>query len=645
MGCNCEGKTINVGMGCCQPVLGPVENYYTKQQVDKLISAVTVSAVSEAWVEDYAYDKATVEEKVDTLNTKIERVNNRFDNYYTTAETSSSTEIADALTAVNDQIVSATSGMATQEWVENQGYLTEHQSLSGYATEQWVEDQGYLTEHQSLSGYATEEYVQDYTYNKATIDSKDAEKLDISDFQTYSGTVASELSRKASQSLVDALSGTVADEIARATSAETALDDKIDALESGLTNDYYTKSETSSKTEIADAITSVDTKNLDVTEFTAYTANTDTRLDNVDYRVDTISGQVADIGVNCDLRLDVLEAWKISAGTDIANLQVGLVSKADASALTDVQTALQAKQDRLIAGDNITIVNNVISAVGGASGITSGQVESMIASATSGMATEQWVLDKNYITDVDLSNYALKSEIPTVPTSNTAFTNDAGYATSGYVNSAVSGKQDTLVSGTNIKTINGESVLGSGNISVSSTGGISSAECQTMIDNSISGKTNESDFSAHTANTNIHVTTAQTASWDAKQNALTAGGGISITNNVISVTGGTEGISSAQCQAQIDQSISGKTNQSDFSAHTADTSIHVTTAQTASWDAKSDFSGSYNDLTNKPTIPNYTAGSGISITNNVISAKIWSGTQAQYNALGTYSNDTIYLVY
>jgi hypothetical protein len=714
MGCNCEGKTINVGMGCCQPVLGPVENYYTKQQVDKLISAVTVSAVSEAWVEDYAYDKATVEEKVDTLNTKIERVNNRFDNYYTTAETSSSTEIADALTAVNDQIVSATSGMATQEWVENQGYLTEHQSLSGYATEQWVEDQGYLTEHQSLSGYATEAYVQDYTYDKATIDSKDAEKLDISDFQTYSGTVASELSGKASQSLVDTLSDTVADEIARATSAETALDDKIDALESGLTNDYYTKSETSSKTEIADAITGVDTKNLDVTEFTAYTANTDTRLDNVDYRVDTISGQVADIGVNCDLRLDVLEAWKISAGTDIANLQVGLVSKADASALTDVQTALQAKQDRLIAGDNITIVNNVISAVGGASGITSGQVESMIASATSGMATEQWVksqgyltehqslsgyateqwvLDKNYITGVDLSNYALKSEIPTVPTSNTAFTNDAGYitsaalngyATEGYVSGYTYDKAtidnkladkldataytptdlsnyytknetsskteiaDALAeklavsdfqtySGTVASELSGKALQStvdtlSGqiqSISSSTTGDVTVISGDVItISGDVTSLSN--DLSAHTANTSIHVTTAQTSTWDAKQNALTAGSGISITNNVISVTGGTEGITSAQCQAQIDQSISGKTNQSDFSAHTANTSIHVTTAQTASWDAKSNFSGSYNDLTNKPTIPS-----------------IWSGTEAQWSLIsgGTLDNNTIYLVY
>ena len=47
----------------------------------------------------------------------------------------------------------------------------------------------------------------------------------------------------------------------------------------------------------------------------------------------------------------------------------------------------------------------------------------------SGYATEQWVEDKHYITGVDLSDYALKSEIPVVPTSNTAFTNDAGYIT------------------------------------------------------------------------------------------------------------------------------------------------------------------------------------------------------------------------
>lgn len=71
--------------------------------------------------------------------------------------------------------------------------------------------------------------------------------------------------------------------------------------------------------------------------------------------------------------------------------------------------------------------------------ITPEEVESAITSAItyvegeipslSGYATEQWVLDKHYISGVDLSDYALKSEIPTVPTSNTAFTNDAGYLT------------------------------------------------------------------------------------------------------------------------------------------------------------------------------------------------------------------------
>ena len=107
------------------------------------------------------------------------------------------------------------------------------------------------------------------------------------------------------------------------------------------------------------------------------------------------------------------------------------------------------------------------------------------------------------------------------------------------ITEAVSGKQETLVSGTNIKTINNESILGSGNITIQG-GGTDTGTVQTMIDQSISGK---ADSSTVTALTNT-------------------------------VTG-----------------------------HTADTSIHVTTAQTAAWNAKSDFSGSYNDLTDKPTIP------------------------------------------
>ena len=38
--CNCEGKTYNLSFGCCEPVLAPIENYYTKYQIDKLVEAL-----------------------------------------------------------------------------------------------------------------------------------------------------------------------------------------------------------------------------------------------------------------------------------------------------------------------------------------------------------------------------------------------------------------------------------------------------------------------------------------------------------------------------------------------------------------------------------------------------------------------------
>ena len=47
----------------------------------------------------------------------------------------------------------------------------------------------------------------------------------------------------------------------------------------------------------------------------------------------------------------------------------------------------------------------------------------------------------------------------------------------------------------------------------------------------------------------------------------------------------------------------GKSVTDNFNTHAADTNIHVTAAKQSAWDAKSNFSGSYNDLTDKPTIP------------------------------------------
>ena len=118
---------------------------------------------------------------------------------------------------------------------------------------------------------------------------------------------------------------------------------------------------------------------------------------------------------------------------------------------------------------------------------------------------------------------------------------------------------------------------------------------------------------------------------DSLQPILTAGTGIDITDNVISVTGGGEssGVTSGEVQTMIDSSISGKTNNSDFSAHTANTVIHLTSgdiqtqidksisgkADSADVYTKAETDAKLADKQNK-----LTAGTGIDITDNVISA-------------------------
>ena len=257
------------------------------------------------------------------------------------------------------------------------------------------------------------------------------------------------------------------------------------------------------------------------------------------------------------------------------------------------------------------------------------------------------------------------------------------------ITQAVSGKQDTLVSGTNIKTINNESLLGSGNIDIQGGGvnvvqttGTSTADVmsQSAITNgfntytlkrnsdngevryfyvtspsqpyggggqlffnfSINGRcpltqTNGSnsyidkfslvETSAITTSVTSSSTDAQVPSAKAVYDAIqgggggssyTAGDGIDITNDVISVTG--------------------KVDTTAFTAHTADTVIHVTSAEKAAWNAKSDFSGDYDDLTNKPTIPTvptsntaFTNDAGY-ITIDAISGKVDTSTYNTYTA-------------
>lgn len=181
----------------------------------------------------------------------------------------------------------------------------------------------------------------------------------------------------------------------------------------------------------------------------------------------------------------------------------------------------------------------------------------------------------------DVSNYYTKAETSGATELATAF----------------AATQPKLSAGTNI-TIDANNVIsaeGGG-------GGIDSGTVQTMIDQSISGKTNQTDFVSHSGNTSIHVTTAQTAAWDAKSdfsgsyNDLTDKPTIPIVPTNVSSFNNDAGYITSN-------DISGKTNQSDFVSHSGNTTMHVTASEKSTWNAKSDFSGNYNDLSNKPTIP------------------------------------------
>lgn len=98
-------------MGCCQPVLGPIENYYTKPQIDRMIDEIESGITSGCCI---------TPEEVDE-------------------------KIASAKTEIENEIPSL-SGYATEQWVEDKHYLTDADfpDLTGYATKEWVINQNYV---------------------------------------------------------------------------------------------------------------------------------------------------------------------------------------------------------------------------------------------------------------------------------------------------------------------------------------------------------------------------------------------------------------------------------------------------------------------------------------------------------------------
>lgn len=165
-------------------------------------------------------------------------------------------------------------------------------------------------------------------------------------------------------------------------------------------------------------------------------------------------------------------------------IEQSVSGKADSSDVTAISGDVQS-----LSAEVQTIV------VSGVSGISSAECQSMIDESISGKAdTSSLAL---VATSGDYDDLTNKPTIPAVPTSNTAFTNDAQYATSGYVDSVVSGKLDTSV----FQTYSGSVESEMGNKQDAS---------------GMTAYTQNTAFTAHTSDATIHVTSNDKSAWNNK---------------------------------------------------------------------------------------------------------------------------------
>ena len=216
-----------------------------------------------------------------------------------------------------------------------------------------------------------------------------------------------------------------------------------------------------------------------------------------------------------------------------------------------------------------------------------------------------WTNDAGYITSADLptktSDLTNDSDFVTsadVPTKTSDLTNDSGFITNSVSNLAnYYKKSETYTQGE-----------------------VNSLLSAIVIPTKTSDLTNDSNF--------VSDTDYATAS---KGGVIKVGSGLAITNGVLSTTGG--GVADAVewsnvlnkpsdvsywtndagyiTSAALPTKTSDLTNDSGFLTsytetdpiYSASPAAGIMAADISSWNAKSDFSGSYNDLTDKPTIP------------------------------------------
>lgn len=409
-----------------------------------------------------------------------------------------------------------------------------------------------------------------------------------------------------------------------------------------------------------------------------------TLLESSSCIVDWSQGLTQEFDVSCDLHIATdceicvsIEGQDVEAGGfELANLYLhrvysgtpripsGVISR------SEMESALEGKQDTLIAGDNITIENNVISATGGGGGGSSYTAGNGIVINNDEISIDTGVVqEKLTTTEMDAVDSGINStKVGTYDThvADTTIHVTSTEKTNWNAKEDASNKKQSIDDSSTTDFPSSKAVADFVNSSVATatarflgsftltdlglTYGATNAQIATALDNHAwpSGTTPTNNDYVY-----VEIQDPQTTAIDDEVRRFKFNGTVwayEYTLNNSSFT--------AAEKAAIDSGITSSLVTT-YSGHVADSTIHVTSSDKTAWNAKQDAindlsdirsgasagatavqpgdlatvatTGSYNDLLNKPTIP---AAVTVDQTYNSSSTNAQSGT-AVAGALAT----------
>ena len=571
------------------------ESTYAK--IDDIPAKTSDLTNDSGFITDAALLGYATEQYVDnSVSGKVD--NSALTQYYTSAQTDTA-------------IQNATNGLASEEWVNNQGFLKEHQDISGkldtsvfttytantqtelnnkqdasamtaYATTAFTEST-YLKEHQSLSAYSTTEQVQ--TLINTAKQEVENEIPDVSDFVT-SAQVNTQIESKGYLTAY-----TENDPVFMASPASGITIQDItnwnNKLDSSDLEPYYTSAQT--ETQISNAVSGKQDTLVSGTNIK--TINNQSLLGSGNIEIQGGSGSDYSAGANIDITDNVISVTGITVPTKLSELtnDSGYINSEQAQ--TQIDDSVSGKVDTDIftayTANTKTEIDNAVSVKADSSRVD--EIEEVTASAL-----------------VELHNT----------------------------------KQDILVSGTNIKTINNESILGSGNIEIQGgSGGSNIIELTQAEYDALTAYTEDAIYvitDSQAINMDNYVTTGDLGSY----------------------------YTSAETDSAISNAVSGKTDKVSVTASSSGYKFPkwndqgcITGTSATAFQASQNINGSsrklYSDIFMPlPTIfaPTSAGSAGQPLLSNGGGAPVWGSykfqfiSKSEYDALATKDSTTIYFI-